>query len=154
MTQVATERGQALHVAVADGTPAALFADPGRLRQVLLNLLSNAVTFARPGEVWLIAEPGRDTSQAIRLMVTDDGPAIAAEKRKQLFLPLAPLDRRGAGVPDEPALGAVDLPSSDHPDGRADRLRGLAARQRARRQCVLADIAGGRAARQRRAADT
>ncbi len=89
----AAERGIALHVAVAEGTPATLLADPGRLRQVLLNLLSNALKYARPGDVWLTAEPGGDDSRAVTIMVRDSGPVLAAAARERLFQPFSRLER-------------------------------------------------------------
>ncbi len=81
----AAERGMTMHVGVAEGTPDTLITDPNRLRQVLLNLLSNALKYARPGEIWLTAEPGETDSAAIRLTVQDDGPVIAPGARKRLF---------------------------------------------------------------------
>ena len=81
----AAERGMTLHIGVAEGTPDTLITDPNRLRQVLLNLLSNALKYARPGEIWLTAEPGETDSAAIRLTVQDDGPVIAPGARERLF---------------------------------------------------------------------
>nr|WP_294507311.1 PAS-domain containing protein [uncultured Rhodopila sp.] len=89
----AQERGIALRVEVAPGTPATLLTDPARVRQVLLNLLSNALKYARPGEVRLTAEPGRDHSVAVTLMVKDDGPIIARQARDNLFRPFSRMDR-------------------------------------------------------------
>lgn len=45
----ATEKGLELTYEIDEGVPEAVFADAGRLRQVLANLLSNAVTMTRPG---------------------------------------------------------------------------------------------------------
>ena len=52
----AAERGIALRMSVAGDVPDELYADPGRLRQVMINLLSNAVKFAMAGEVRVHAE--------------------------------------------------------------------------------------------------
>jgi len=97
----AAERGMTIRVAIAKGTPVTVFTDPGRLRQVQLNLLSNAMKYARQGEVWLTAEPVDDPGYtsadgapaAIRLTVQDDGPVIAPEARERLFRPFSRLDR-------------------------------------------------------------
>ena len=51
----AAERGIALRMSLGGDVPDELYADPGRLRQVLINLLSNAVKFAVPGEVRVVA---------------------------------------------------------------------------------------------------
>ena len=89
----AAERGMTLHVGVAEGTPDTLITDPNRLRQVLLNLLSNALKYARPGEIWLTAEPGETDGAAIRLTVQDDGPVIAPDARERLFRAFSRLER-------------------------------------------------------------
>jgi signal transduction histidine kinase/HPt (histidine-containing phosphotransfer) domain-containing protein len=89
----AQESGIALRVAIAPGTPATLLTDPGRLRQVLLNLLSNALKYAQPGEVWLTAEPGQDESRAAILAVKDSGPMIPRHERESLFRPFSRADR-------------------------------------------------------------
>jgi signal transduction histidine kinase/CheY-like chemotaxis protein len=77
----AADARQSIHVAIADDTPAILLADPARVRQVLLNLLSHALQFARPGEIWLTAGPGHDSTESVRLTVTDSGPATASDGR-------------------------------------------------------------------------
>ena len=92
-TAHAAERGMTIRVVIAGGTPETLLTDPGRLRQVLLNLVSNAVKYARPGEVWLTAEAGRGSLEAVRLTVRDGGPVIAPDARARLFHPFARLDR-------------------------------------------------------------
>jgi CheY-like chemotaxis protein len=70
----------------------AVEADPMRLRQVLLNLLTNAVKYNREnGEVRIsIAEL---STRSLRLAVTDTGAGIAAEKLPELFLPFSRLGR-------------------------------------------------------------
>jgi signal transduction histidine kinase/DNA-binding NarL/FixJ family response regulator len=105
VTDQAVARGHSVRVSSAEAAPSTLLADPGRLRQVLLNLLSNALKSSRPVEVWLIAEPGRDAKEAVRLLVTDDGPTIAPEPREGLFDPPVPLDQGGTAASTEPALG-------------------------------------------------
>ena len=72
----ATERRIALRVSLAPGVPDELYADPGRLRQVLINLLSNAMKFAAPGEVRVIVELRTGGERQIRLAVRDRGPVI------------------------------------------------------------------------------
>jgi CheY-like chemotaxis protein len=56
MRPLAAQRGIALRPALDPAIPHLLFGDPVRMRQVLLNLLSNAAKYAAPGEVLLIAE--------------------------------------------------------------------------------------------------
>jgi signal transduction histidine kinase/CheY-like chemotaxis protein len=78
----AEKKGLALVLAPAE--PLRLFADPMRLRQVLVNLLGNAVKFTPAGavEVRLRQVAG---GARIRLEVVDTGPGIPAEHRDKLF---------------------------------------------------------------------
>ena len=91
-TQAAEKRVR-FRIDIADGVPTLLLSDPARLRQVLLNLISNAVKYARPGEIRLIIETGATQDHAIKLMVKDLGPVIGAEARGRLFRPFSRLDR-------------------------------------------------------------
>jgi len=61
--------------------------DPGRLRQVLTNLLGNAVKFTETGRIGVAAELIRDSGDAItaRFTVHDTGPGIAREHQQRLF---------------------------------------------------------------------
>jgi signal transduction histidine kinase/DNA-binding response OmpR family regulator len=97
-TAQAAERRIALRLSLAQGVPTELYEDPGRLRQVLMNLISNAVKFAVPGEVRVIAElvhAGR--VPRLRLAVRDRGPVIPEESRARLFEPFSRLED-GSGV--------------------------------------------------------
>ena len=61
--------------------------DPGRIRQILLNLAGNAVKFTEAGWVSLVASKvgGDDDTAIIRFQVTDTGIGIAAESLPRLF---------------------------------------------------------------------
>jgi PAS domain S-box-containing protein len=74
----------ALSIAEAPGTPHELVTDPTRLRQVLLNLLGNAVKFTSQGTVELRLRQMNDGS-ILRIEVADTGPGIPAEERLRLF---------------------------------------------------------------------
>ena len=67
---------------VADELPA-IAADPGKLRIVIQNLLSNAAKFTRAGTIRLSAATRHDGRVAIR--VSDTGPGIAAEDQEAIF---------------------------------------------------------------------
>ena len=101
----AAERGIRMHAIIADGVPAECWTDPGRLRQILLNLLSNAAKFAAPGNVALIASPGDSPNWALRLVVRDTGPVIQAEDRARLFQPFSRLERPGTESTGGTGLG-------------------------------------------------
>ncbi len=75
----------ALSISVAPSAPQAIVADPVRLRQILLNLLGNAVKFTPAGWIELRLRSVLDYS-AIRLEVVDTGPGIGLEARERLFV--------------------------------------------------------------------
>jgi signal transduction histidine kinase/DNA-binding response OmpR family regulator len=91
----AEEKGISMRLEIAPDVPELLLTDPGRLRQVLLNLISNAVKYARRGIVTLSAEPGEDAAVSVCLLVKDPGPAIEEAARQRLFRPFSRLDRPG-----------------------------------------------------------
>jgi two-component system, sensor histidine kinase and response regulator len=67
--------------------PVARFGDPTRIRQVLANLISNALKFTESGEVVIRAEedPGASRSNRVRLSVTDTGIGIPKERHSAIF---------------------------------------------------------------------
>ncbi len=69
--------------------PELLYGDPTRLRQLLLNLTSNAVKFTESGEVIIhVATEEHDGSRTkVRFEVSDTGIGIDTEHRQQIFLP-------------------------------------------------------------------
>ena len=77
----AARKGLELTCRVADGVPAVACADGGRIRQVLTNLLGNAVKFTDSGTV--VVELGLEGGDAnhLRFDVTDTGPGIEAGMR-------------------------------------------------------------------------
>ena len=86
MTRVrAMAKGLDFNVARSDGVPCCVEGDAERLRQVLLNLLSNALKFTPAGEVGLrIEAAGPDR---LRFEVSDQGPGIAPEQQARIFEP-------------------------------------------------------------------
>ncbi len=121
----ARARDISIGLEVADDVPVLLHADSGRLRQVLMNFVSNAVKFSRPGTVTLRVEKvfreagagphDRAAAQAeraagrgqagrvqacLRLAVCDQGPRIPAEQAELVYQPFARLDyAKEAGLP-------------------------------------------------------
>jgi signal transduction histidine kinase len=91
---LAARQGLALRVAIAEGTPEALVGDPARTRQVLLNLLGNAVKFTPRGEirVALSARPLADGRVEARFAVADTGVGIPREELGRLFVAFQQLD--------------------------------------------------------------
>ena len=83
----AHEKGLEIVVAVESDTPTALRGDDGRLRQVLVNLLNNAIKFTSQGEVVLKAFKTASTGKTItlRFEVRDSGVGIPPEVQPRLF---------------------------------------------------------------------
>ena len=83
MEPVAEQRGLAFRVRVDDAAPRGLHGDPVRLRQILLNLLGNAVKFTDRGEVVLdVAAGGQGW---VEFVVRDTGPGLNEEQKQRLF---------------------------------------------------------------------
>jgi len=82
--------------------PAAAVADPMRLRQVLVNLIGNAIKFTSKGGVRVRVSRARSTPDQLRITVTDSGPGIAREAQARLFQPFqqgdASLTRQHGGT--------------------------------------------------------
>jgi PAS domain S-box-containing protein len=83
----AQEKGLALVCEIAPKVPTDLIGDPTRLRQVLLNLLGNAIKFTESGEVALRVTPDADSSVpgALRFTISDTGIGIPGEKLGAMF---------------------------------------------------------------------
>ena len=88
---LADERGLSLHLVCSHDAPKRIVADPARLRQVLLNLLGNAVKFTTAGWVELRVLSG-DSSGMLRIEVADTGPGIKEADRNRLFQDFERLD--------------------------------------------------------------
>jgi PAS domain S-box-containing protein len=74
--------------------PTALRGDPGRLRQVLINLIGNAIKFTEHGEVTVEVLPAHESSDdvTVRFNISDTGIGIAPETCTRLFQPFSQAD--------------------------------------------------------------
>lgn len=87
---LAALQGLRLEWTVEEDVPARVTGDAVRLRQVLMNLLGNAVKFTAAGAVGL--RVARESSDALRFTVTDSGMGIPEEKQKLIFEAFAQAD--------------------------------------------------------------
>lgn len=90
----AREKGIRLALSIGPATPRVVYGDAGRLRQVLLNLVSNAIKFTEVGEVVLGVAPVENAGGrvSLRFEVLDTGIGIAPEDRTRVFEAFSQLD--------------------------------------------------------------
>lgn len=83
----AKETGIALNASVDADIPPVLKGDPSRLRQIILNLMSNAIKFTHEGHVDIQVKllKREDNSAELKFSVSDTGIGIPEEKQKKLF---------------------------------------------------------------------
>jgi signal transduction histidine kinase/DNA-binding response OmpR family regulator len=102
MAPTASKKGIELIYEIDDDVPAIVVGDVGRVRQVVLNLLSNSVKFTERGEIHVhvggrpaIEQPkkgGKRPSWEVTVVVRDTGIGIAPERRDRLFQSFSQLD--------------------------------------------------------------
>jgi PAS domain S-box-containing protein len=144
----AQDKGIELASLIEPGMPTALRGDPGRLRQVLTNLVGNAVKFTQEGGVVVKVALAEESSDAVvvRFEVRDTGIGMTPEQRSRLFQSFTQADasttRRYGGtglglaisrrlvemmggeieVESEPGVGSTfsfTVPLESQPDGTA-----------------------------------
>ncbi|MGD1859185.1 MAG: PAS domain S-box protein [Leptolyngbyaceae cyanobacterium] len=100
----ADEKQLALRFLIDDNVPRCITGDQGKLRQVLINLLGNALKFTQVGEVRLTVERGQSatTGEMLRFAIADTGPGIPDEIRPSLFKPFV---QAASHVPGEGGSG-------------------------------------------------
>ena len=83
----AVQKGIELAYTVDEATPSQLFGDAGRLRQVLMNVLGNAIKFTDTGHVVVSVATRRlpDGLPELHVKVTDTGPGIPADRLESIF---------------------------------------------------------------------
>jgi len=91
---VAEQKRLALRFSAEDGLPGLVKGDATRLRQILWNLIGNAVKFTETGAVAVHVRRG-SAPPRLRFEVRDTGPGIAREDLKRLFEPYSQLSKPG-----------------------------------------------------------
>ena len=83
----AEAKGLELHLSASDDLPAEGIGDPGRLRQIVTNLVSNAVKFTQTGRIDVSMRPSDEFAGQLGLLlsVKDTGIGIADDKQNSIF---------------------------------------------------------------------
>jgi PAS domain S-box-containing protein len=89
LTTQAENKGLTLGLIIDDSVPARIDADSARVRQVLLNLVGNAIKFTAEGRVSVSMS---HADGMMRIQVADTGPGIPAERRDRLFQRFSQVD--------------------------------------------------------------
>jgi signal transduction histidine kinase len=88
----ATERGIRLVVRLDTPVPSQVTGDATRVRQILLNLVGNAIKFTEHGSVHILASCTTDAEPRIAIAVQDTGVGLSEEAQQKLFAPFAQAD--------------------------------------------------------------
>ncbi len=90
----AAQKNLSLAVDIADDVPDRLIGDPGRIRQVLLNLVGNALKFTSVGEVRVsvTARARADARVALHLSISDTGIGMTEQEVRHVFEPFTQAD--------------------------------------------------------------
>jgi PAS domain S-box-containing protein len=109
LINAAQSKGLAFSIDLASNVPEHLIGDSIRLRQVLTNLLGNAIKFTQQGAVNLNISLQQIDDQQARLLfaVTDTGIGISPEQKSKLFLPFSQVDDGYARNFEGTGLGLV-----------------------------------------------
>lgn len=94
LSERAHAKGLELVSDIRPDVPTMIWGDPGRLRQILLNLAGNAIKFTESGEVVITVQRARtvDDSSQLHFEITDSGPGIPPEATARLFQPFSQAD--------------------------------------------------------------
>jgi two-component system sensor histidine kinase/response regulator len=89
----AKQKGLELGCEVQPEVPEGVIGDPGRIRQVLINLVGNAIKFTAKGGVSVhVEQEERESSTRLHFKIQDTGVGIAEDKVRQIFEPFSQAD--------------------------------------------------------------
>lgn len=83
----AHQKGLELIYEVQPDVPEAVLGDPGRVRQIIVNLVGNSIKFTERGEILLSVTPEAESSEAgsLHFAIKDTGVGIPADKQQEIF---------------------------------------------------------------------
>ncbi|MBF0444337.1 MAG: PAS domain S-box protein [Magnetococcales bacterium] len=90
LTFTAMDKGIELNNLWNGDVPHWVLGDPTRLRQVLLNLIGNAIKFTKVGQVDVHVDVGNDNN--VSFVIKDTGPGIPKDKQEEIFQPFTQAD--------------------------------------------------------------
>jgi signal transduction histidine kinase len=103
---LAERKGVRLRSSIQEGLPKVVKGDPERLRQVLVNLLSNAVRYTQHGEIVLRVEEATGAERtSLRFEVKDTGAGISEQIRNRIFQPFSTLQESNTQGSQATGLG-------------------------------------------------
>ena len=90
----AQEKGLEFICMVDPEVPSLLIGDPGRLRQILINICNNAIKFTKEGEVVVQVhlEGEKNNETVLRFSISDTGIGIPQDRQEELFAPFTQMD--------------------------------------------------------------
>lgn len=105
MRPAAARKSIALELSIAPDLPPVVLGDDARIRQILLNLLGNAVKFTETGSVTVAVERDGSLAEAIAISVADRGIGIEPSALERLFMPFEQADSATAAQYGGTGLG-------------------------------------------------
>jgi signal transduction histidine kinase/CheY-like chemotaxis protein len=104
MAPLATEKGLKLRCEISENTPEIIHNDRNRIKQVLINLLSNSVKFTVSGEIILSCKVTVD-KRSVQFTVADSGIGIPADKQQTVFEEFTQIETLNNSKPSGTGLG-------------------------------------------------
>jgi signal transduction histidine kinase/DNA-binding response OmpR family regulator len=103
----AHQKGLELIYEVQPDVPETLVGDPGRIRQIIINLVGNSIKFTERGEIFVSVEKESETPDSVRLhfAIKDTGVGIPADKQSKIFEAFSQADGSMARVYGGTGLG-------------------------------------------------
>ena len=91
LAPAANRKNLEIEVNISQGIPSAMVGDAGRIRQVLLNLVGNAVKFTETGSVTISLDP-TEGGREWKFQVRDTGPGLSPHQHEAIFEPFVQAD--------------------------------------------------------------